>query len=354
MNVLLLSKYSSLGASSRIRSYQYIKYLQSRGHTISVSPLFSNDYLLNKYNGKIKIFQIVEQYYRRIKILKSTNQYNLIWIEKEILPWIPAFIDLGILTPNIPWIVDYDDAIFHRYDQSPYMIIRSLFKSKIISIMRRASLVIVGNEYIAQYAKYAGAKNYVFLPSVVDLKRYEVRTKTPKSSITVGWIGTPITTKYLTRLAPALNSISKMHDIQFLAIGADPQKISSLPVDTRPWTISTEVQDIQSFDIGIMPLSDEPFERGKCGYKLIQYMACGKPVIASPVGVNKTIVKHGKNGYLAETIINWRDALNQLCSDPILRENMGVIGRNIVEEKYSLQVTAPKLEKILNEVVLNN
>jgi glycosyltransferase involved in cell wall biosynthesis len=133
---------------------------------------------------------------------------------------------------------------------------------------------------------------------------------------------------------------------RFTAIGIDAAALG-LPMDSVPWSEQTEAQDIARLDVGIMPLVDAPFERGKCGYKLIQYMACGLPVVASPVGVNRQIVEHGVNGFLAETPEQWATALRTLCADPALRARMGAAGRRKVEQHYSLQVTAPRLVQIL-------
>ena len=119
--------------------------------------------------------------------------------------------------------------------------------------------------------------------------------------------------------------------------------LPAVPTEHVPWTEAAEVAAIAEFDVGIMPLADEPWERGKCGYKLIQYMACGLPVVASPVGVNRQIVEHGVNGFLAETPTQWDEALRTLLADPALRQRMGQAGRQKVERQFSLQVTGPKV-----------
>ena len=124
-----------------------------------------------------------------------------------------------------------------------------------------------------------------------------------------------------------------------MAISIDAATLG-LPMDSLPWAEATESEDIARLDIGIMPLVDAPFERGKCGYKLIQYMACGLPVVASPVGVNRQIVEHGVNGFLADTPEAWATALRTLCHDPALRARMGAAGRRKVEQQYCLHVTA--------------
>lgn len=217
--------------------------------------------------------------------------------------------------------------------------------------MRRAAVVIVGNEYLGDRAKQAGAKRVVLLPTVVDATRYAVVEKVNAQSVTIGWIGQPSTAKYLSQLVPELNGILAKHGARIVAIGPKAEQFQFLPVVVKPWTEDSEVAEIQQFDIGIMPLSESLWERGKCGYKLIQYMACGKPVVATPIGVNNIIVRHGENGFLANTFTEWCDALDKLCEDAVLRKRMGEEGRKIVEENYSLQVTVPRLNELLRIAV---
>jgi len=142
----------------------------------------------------------------------------------------------------------------------------------------------------------------------------------------------------------------KQNQALFRAVGAamQPETVGSLEI--LPWTEDTEVSLIQNMDIGVMPLPETPWTRGKCGYKLIQYMACGLPVVASPVGVNCEIVEHGVNGFLAETNEEWRSAVETLLSDADLRRRMGAAGRKKVEDSYSLQVWGPRVAQMLRQV----
>jgi len=213
--------------------------------------------------------------------------------------------------------------------------------------MRRANVVIVGNEYLGERAKQAGARRVELLPTVVDANRYAVIEKEGTSPVTIGWIGQPSTAGYLDQLAPVLKKMIAKHSVSVVAIGPKPAQLQHLPIEVRPWSEETEDVEIQQFDVGIMPLSDELWEKGKCGYKLIQYMACGKPVVATPVGVNKVIVRQGVNGFLAETEAEWCSAIDVLCQDAVLRKSMGDEGRKIMEQNYSLQVAAPRLAELL-------
>ena len=351
MRVLILSRYSRLGASSRLRSYQYIPYLESCSFDVTTAPLFGDDYVAGIYAGKISIVGVLRSYMTRLRFMLRASRFDLVWVEKEMLPWIPSWIELGLFPIGVPLVVDYDDALFHRYDQHSWSVVRRLMGQKIDDVMRRADLVLVGNDYLGERARTAGAKRVERLPTVVDVTRYAVPSSTSGQPLTIGWIGTPNTAHYLKLIAPVLREVVASRGVRVVAVGANTEQLVGLPVEARSWSEASEVAEIQQFDIGIMPLPDEPFERGKCGYKLIQYMACGKPVVASPVGANTSIVRDGIEGFLASTDAEWMQLLGILCDDNALRQRMGAAGRVRVEAEYSLQVAAPHLERLLCSVV---
>jgi glycosyltransferase involved in cell wall biosynthesis len=217
--------------------------------------------------------------------------------------------------------------------------------------MRRAALVLVGNEYLAERARQAGAKRVECLPTVVDVERYDQALCRVQGLCTIGWIGSPMTAPYLTLVQAVLSEVCQQGNVRVVIVGAQHIPLAGVPVETRAWSEQTEVQEIQSFDVGIMPLPDEPWERGKCGYKLIQYMACSKPAVASPVGVNRHIIAHGIDGFLASTPTQWVQTLRTLCQDRALRERIGQAARRKVAQEYSLQVTAPRLVSLLSSAV---
>lgn len=353
MKLLLLSRYGRLGASSRLRSYQYLPYLKSKRFDVVVAPLLGDDYVAGLYQGRIPLASVIQSYWTRWQWLRRVADFEAVWVEKEMLPWIPAGLELGGVPRDIPLIVDYDDAVFHRYDQHQWAIVRTVLGRKIDAVMRRANLVVAGNEYLADRARQAGAQRVEILPTVVDSQRYITTLPVESPVITIGWMGSPATAHYLHLLAPALQTLTATRNIRLVAVGANPAQLEPLPFAVQPWTEASEVAAIQQFDIGIMPLPDEPFERGKCGYKLIQYMACGKSVVASPVGVNSIIVRNGVEGFLAYSTDEWIASLQKLVDNSVLRKQMGQAGRARVEAEYSLQVTAPKLERLLRSVVMN-
>ena len=351
IKILLLSRYENLGASSRYRSYQYIPYLHKEGIEVIVAPLLDNNYIKDLYAGRKKNYlKILKAYINRIINLYHIRDFDVIWIEQEALPWLPAWIELKLGLDKVTYILDCDDAIFHRYDRHHSKLIRWFLGQKIDRLMQYATLVLVGNEYSLERAKKAGAKRVKVLPTVIDLEKYPTNFSNNNDIFMIGWIGSPVTSHYLKFIIPALEEVCKNNNARLVLIGAKKEELPNIPVEYVSWSEETEIKEIQKFDVGIMPLPDNPWERGKCGFKLIQYMACGKPVIGSPISVNRKIIKHGINGYQAKNIDEWIWAINKLKDDPKLRQKMGKAGRKIVEKNYCLQVTAPKLCKILKKI----
>jgi glycosyltransferase involved in cell wall biosynthesis len=172
----------------------------------------------------------------------------------------------------------------------------------------------------------------------------------PRNALfTIGWIGTPPNARYLNPIAPALAEVAAQGRARLAAVGARKRDLAGVPSEIRPWSVETEVREIQSFDAGIMPLPDNPFERGKCAFKLLQYFSCGRAAVASPVGVNAKIVEHGVNGFLASSVGEWKTALSALRDDPALRRRLGAAGRATVERDFDAAKIAPRLAALLRE-----
>jgi glycosyltransferase involved in cell wall biosynthesis len=324
--------------------------LQEQSCTITVAPLLDDTYIQHLYaRQRVPLWRIVRAYGQRVWRLLRARRYDLIWLEYEALPWIPAWLERLLYTSGVPYVVDYDDAMFHRYDQHTRSVVRWLLGTKIDGVMRAATLVIVGNAYLARRAQQAGATRVEILPTVVDLDKYPLTPHPDNSILTLGWIGSPSTSRYLECIRPALQEICRDGTVRVVAVGAKASTLTGLPLEVKPWCEDTEVRELQQFDVGIMPLGDSVWERGKCGFKLIQYMACARPVIGSPVGVNQQIIEHGHNGFQASSTAEWIQAAQILKRDKALRQRMGAMGRAKVEQSYCLQVTAPRLLQLLRE-----
>ena len=351
MRLLMLPRYAELGASSRLRMMQYVPALEAAGIHVEVSPLLDDDYVRGLYAGNVSVPGVALSYWRRLRRTRVLDPVDVVWLEKEAWPWMPEWLEVPLLGGATKLVVDYDDAVFHRYDAHSSLLVRGLLGNKIDAIMRRANLVTAGNDYLAQRARAAGSGRVEWLPTVVDIKRYPLRVPAREDAVvTVGWIGSPSTADYLRDVAEPLATMQAAGLIRCVAIGARPDQLEGTPFEAREWREVNEVEQLQGFDIGIMPLPDARWERGKCGYKLIQYMACGLPVVASPVGVNTDIVEAGKNGFLASSAGQWTEAIRALAADPSLRRCMGDEGRRRVEQTYCLQAQANRLVDMLNSV----
>lgn len=354
LQVAALTRYGELGASSRVRMTQYAGALASVGIQLGAWPLLGDDYLRTKYRtGRTDWRQVLQAYGQRARTLPAARQARILWLEKELWPWAPAWLERLALAGR-PVVLDFDDAIFHLYDQHRHPLVRQLWGRKIDRLMRAATLVTAGNAYLADRARAAGARRVELLPTVIDLDRYPGAPRPPVQShgepVVIVWIGSPSTVHYLQALAVPLARLAASRTVRLRVIGANPPDLPDVPVEAVAWTETSEVAAIAAGDIGIMPLPDSPWERGKCGYKLIQYMACGLPVVASPVGVNCQIVTPGENGLLAEGPDAWEAALRQLVDDPTLRTRWGAAGRSRAEALYSLQANAPRLAGWLHEL----
>lgn len=350
MRILVLTRYERLGSSSRVRFYQYFPYLESHGLEIVSAPFFTDEYVRNLYSGqKASLTSVAKAYITRLANLLKSRTFDLLWVEKELIPWFPVTIEELLKAHDTPCVVDYDDAVFHRYDMHPNLFLRTFLGHKIDKVMQHATLVVAGNEYLAKRAIKAGAPSVEYLPSVVDVGQYAVKQPTSNSIFRIGWIGSPVTAPYLNLISEAVSILNREAKIKLILVGAGSHPISSeIPTEMINWNEDIELNISQKFDVGIMPLVDGPFERGKCGYKLIQYMAGGLPVVASPVGVNQQIVEKDLNGYLANSVNDWLIALRTLRDHPQKRIAMGMAGRQKAENIYNLQVTAPKLLDFLN------
>ena len=353
--VLLLSKYSRMGASSRLRSLQYLPYLESEGFDITVQSLFDDHYLKTLYvKGRRPLFRVAKLYFLRLFALARYYQYDLIWVEKEVFPYLPAFAERLLHLLGKPYVVDYDDAVFHNYDLSQLSIVRKILGRKVDAVMRNSTCVIVGNTYLEGRAKSANAARTTLIPTVVDHARYTPAKSRENKCLTIGWIGSPSTQKYVVDLSKPLSRVCSKFNARLLLVGANMQIATSFPdidIEVALWSETSEVALVGQMDIGIMPLRDGPWEKGKCGYKLIQYMASAVPVVASPIGVNVAIVTDSGSGILAESVIQWEDALIRLLQSSKIRSKLGHAGRNAVKHNYSLAVQGPSLKRVLLDAI---
>jgi len=353
ISVLFLTKYAPKGASSRYRAYNYSEYLEEYNIETTYKPLFSNKYLeLLFEDGNRNKRSVFGSYVRRIFDLVSARAYDLVVIQKELLPYVPPIIEQLFSRLGVKYLLDIDDAIFHNYDKSENPIINKLLSDKIYKVMRGSEVVIAGNEYIASRARQAGAQSVEIIPTVIDLAEYpDKQPEITSDEFTIGWIGSPSTAHYIEKISNILCQVAEQRQIKVRLIGSGEVSLPGVPHEVREWSEETEIEDLRDIDVGIMPLNDTPWTQGKCGFKLIQYMGAWKPVVASPVGVNCDIVDDGANGYLADSKEEWVTSLLELCDNPTKRKTMGQNGRSRVKNEYCYDVTAPMFEDVIKKNV---
>lgn len=351
MKTIAFTKYDSQGASSRMRFEQYIKRFNRSEINVFIEPLITNDMLEFKYkNGTYALGAVMRSYLKRILALVTIHRYDLVWIEKEALPWCPLWLE-NFLLKGSRYVLDFDDATFHDYDQHRLKIVRFLFSKRIDGLMKRSMLVVAGNSYLAKKALNSGAKNVSIIPTVIDIDRYKIlaNKKNTHSNYLpcIVWIGSPSTVRYIYLIKDALINLSKKHNFVLKVIGGNSINIEGVKIKTIDWSEGSEIDNLMTADIGIMPLYDSSWEKGKCGYKIIQYMACGLPSVASNVGANVEIINSTSVGFLASSQEEWEAALDLLLRDQKLRVSIGNKARERVEENYCVQKTESDMKRLL-------
>jgi glycosyltransferase involved in cell wall biosynthesis len=336
-NILCLALYGDQAASNRVRLGQYKDALKPFGYELSINSLLVNEYILaltSKSNRPM--LKLILSFVSRAKLLLSKNKHDLLIVHCELFPFMPGWIESFFLRK--PYIYDFDDAFYLKYNKGKYKFLKPFLGSKFKKIIKNAALVTAGNKNLANFAmKYNN--NVLVLPSVVDTKIYQAQERAPNNIFTLGWIGSPSTAIYLNQLKKPLSLLGQKISIRLLVIGAEAPAIENISVESIPWSLKDEVKLINQFDVGLMPLIDDEWSRGKCGYKLIQCMACGVCVIASPVGSNTDVV-NDKCGLLAESDDDWYDAILMLSQNPNLRKYLGSASIKHISKNYSLKANS--------------
>ena len=347
MRVTAFTRYGRRAASTRQRFEQYFPALRAAGIEVESYALLDDDYVAGLATGEpYPRRKVARAYADRLGQLLSSRGSDLFWVYAELLPFMPAWTE-RLATLGKPIVDDFDDAFFHSYDQSRNPLVRGLLGGKHAALLRRAAACCCGNAYVRDFAAQH-CPDSVILPTVVDTAIYRPAARKQAGAVAIGWIGSPSTWANVRPLLPLLAELVRSEGVRLRVVGAGQAAQADWfdGMDLIEWTEAGEVAEVQAMDIGIMPLADRPFERGKSGYKLIQYMACGLPVVASPVGVNCEIVDQD-TGFLASTEPEWRTALTRLIGDSDLRTRLGQAGRSKSEASYSLTSQAPRLAELL-------
>lgn len=345
--------------SQRYRFEQYLPFLETKGFSFTFSYLLSeNDDALfySKGNLFIKIFILLKGVIIRLNDLLRFKKFDIIFIQREALFFGTSTFELAAFRSGAYVIFDFDDSIWLA-DTSPGNKKWEWIKNpnKFFTNIQAAHCVIAGNTYLADKAKPL-SKNVVLIPTTIDtdfhFPKPELRNK---ETITIGWSGSISTIKHFETLLPILLQIKNRYGskIKFKVIG-DPEYLNNaLGVESLAWSEQTEVDLLNSFDIGIMPLPDDEWASGKCGLKGLSYMACGVASIMSAVGVNNQIIEHGENGLLVSNETEWLENLILLIEDAALRKKLGENGRKTVLEKYSVNTYKAAYLDVFNHAQLH-
>jgi glycosyltransferase involved in cell wall biosynthesis len=356
IRVLVLSPIPEEGAGCRFRIAQFIPYLEAKDFEVTLSPLYTTEFFRRVYKPGQRLRKSVGfagLSIKRLTSLQGLSRFDVIFIYREVFPIGPAVIERLLSTfGGVPFVFDFDDAIFlpsvSGVSEANRFIAAWKFPGKFATIIRLSDQVIAGNDYLAAYARRFNG-TVTMIPTCVDTTKFVPRSDQRESGkLVVGWIGSPTTAPYIRGLANVLRTVASKHRFVMRISGAG--NIIELPgvdVENPAWALDREVSLFNTCDVGVYPLPDDEWSKGKCGFKAIEFMACGVPVVAAAVGVNREIIQDGVNGFLASTEAEWVEKLQRLLEDPALRARFAEAGRRTIEERYSLRAHAPRLAAVL-------
>ncbi|MGE0703952.1 MAG: glycosyltransferase family 4 protein [Vicinamibacterales bacterium] len=336
----------------RYRIEQWAPRMRREGVSVTYSPFLQPsdlDVLWASGHIPAKARAVLSGYGRRLKDLGTVDRFDVAFVYREAgflgTTWLEQLV-----ARRCPIVYDFDDAIYLPATSGANRSFSFLKKpSKVDALCRLATAVTVGNEHLAGFARRHSSHVHV-VPTTIETDEYRLQARAANSRPVVAWTGSQTTVPYLERLGPALRRLRQLCDFELLVIGARTS-IEGIDVRLLPWRAETEVLDLAPADVGLMPLTDDEWSRGKCGLKALQYMALGIPPVVSPVGVNTRIVTHGVNGLHAASDDEWVEHVRQLLSDAELRRRLGKAARSAVDAHYSACVHAPRMAALFKDVV---
>ena len=343
MKILFLPQTTSVGASSRARIYQYLQCLTDAHLDFKVVVGTSERQDADFLKGPslwAKVYWFVCKIVARLGTILCLNRFDVVYIQRETLPYFFPFTELIIRCFAKRMIFDFDDAIF-VHPKPSHSFLKCLMDPKSVQrILRICDRVVVSNQYLADYAAQYQSDVWV-IPTPVKLPELRGDRPLHEKELVIGWVGSESTKPYLALLQDCFKTVSGKYQIVVKIIGAQNVPLRGIPLTCQEWDQESEFAEISTFDIGVMPLPDDPWTRGKGGYKLLQYMAAGVPAIASPIGINKEIIQDGENGFLARDTLEWIAKMEQLLHNPVLRQQFSRAGRETVQ-RYSVDYNLPR------------
>lgn len=331
-----------LAPGQRFRYEQYLDILKENGFSYTLAPFLdekTNDILYDEGKKGKKITGVLKGFLRRLRLLSGLGKYDYIFIFREASPIGPPFFEwfvTRILRKKV--IYDFDDAIWLPNTSEQNSMAASLkWHHKVEKICRWSYKVSAGNEYLADFARQY-AKKVVVNPTTIDTEGMHKPSPGNKNeTFTIGWTGSHSTMFYIDPMVPVLDKLAEKFQFRLLVISNQPPDFTRPYLDFVPWDKASEITDLQKMHVGMMPLSDDKWARGKCGFKALQYMALKIPAIVSPVGVNTKIVDHGVNGFICGSDDEWEQAFRQFLENPDLIGEMAEACRKKIVENYSVK-----------------
>ncbi len=344
----------------RFRLEQWEPLLADAGVQITYSPFETEalrSVLYQKGNAFTKIKAVGKNLRQRKATIRSASEYDLVYVFREAALLGPPWFERRIAKSGVPMVFDFDDAVFVSYKSPSNGYLSYLkFAGKTAEICRLSSHVMAGNQYLADYALKQNP-NVTIVPTTIDTEKYVAVVSASEgigNVVTIGWSGSFSTVQHLDTIREALRELATTEKFKLRVIGTPEYELDGVDVEAIQWRSETELEDLGKIDIGLMPLPDEDWSRGKCGLKALQYMALGIPTICSPVGVNSTIISDGANGYLADSKDEWISKLKILIHNAELRRKIGFAGRETVVADYSAKSQAPRVLEIFRSLTREN
>tara|TARA_R110002072_G_scaffold20688_4_gene74884 strand:+ start:42760 stop:43830 length:1071 start_codon:yes stop_codon:yes gene_type:complete len=337
--------------SQRFRFEQYFDFLKKQGYETEMHSFLNQKTWNSLYNhGSFfaKASGIIGSFWRRKLLMFSIRKFDYIYIHREASMIGPPIFEWFIAKVlRRKYIYDYDDAIWlTNYSEQNAKFQKLKAYGKVKKIIKWADVVTTGNSFLQEFGKKYN-QNVLVIPTTIDLKKsHNQPTNHSHFPVNIGWTGSHTTMSYLDSLIPVLQELEKENDFTFTIISNEKPTFKLNSLRFIKWKKETEIQDLSSINIGIMPLSDNEWAKGKCGFKALQYMSLEIPALASPIGVNTEIIEDGKNGYLCATSEEWKEKLSILLKNQQLREQIGKEGYDTVRKKYSVEANCGSYLKL--------
>ena len=357
IRVLFLTRYPVEGASSRYRVFQYLKHLEQHDVQADVQSFMDSPmYRLSLTPGRTvhKIFATLKATVKRVWKLRHWRRYDALYLQRELLPFGPPIIETALKKRGAVLLFDYDDALFikkaSRYNQFA-TILRSGEKTR--KLFRTVNCVVAGNDWLRSAAIESGAEKAVTLEVAEDTKRIQKHAgHSNDTSVTVGWLGSPSTVKYLRFIEPVLQDLAQRYPkVRWEIMGGNDFEMEGVDWQNSKWSMEGELEALARFDIGLMPLPLEDWAKGKSGGKARTYMAAGVVPVVSAIGYNLELIRHNETGFLCETLEDWEQYLVHALEDAGLRQHISDAARLEVEQRFDQAKIAEQMALLLEEVI---